>query len=58
MDISIPVTLDEAASLIKKLIKTTKPKSYKEDQTRKIEDTPAISLRNVSFKYPSGVKSD
>lgn len=57
MDISIPVTLDEAASLIKKLIKTTKPKSYKEDQTRKIEDTPAISLRNVSFKYPSGVKA-
>ncbi|RLI64907.1 MAG: ABC transporter ATP-binding protein [Candidatus Asgardarchaeum californiense] len=57
MNIPIPVTLDEAATLIRNLITSSSLEHYRETKTREIENHPAISLRNVSFEYPGGVKA-
>ena len=58
-DIPIPVSLDEAVALIKRLIfqKSSKFEEVPTEERKMQDNIPAISLKNVSFKYPMGVQA-
>ena len=58
-NIPLPVSLDEAVALIRKLISSSASEigSNVPEESKYADNTPVISLKNVSFKYPMGVQA-
>ncbi|MGQ4833741.1 MAG: ABC transporter ATP-binding protein [Candidatus Asgardarchaeia archaeon] len=59
LDVPLPITLDDAVKIIKNAIlhNSKKYSSQANNEYKRSSNEPVISLKNVSFDYPGGVRA-